>query len=78
MKRFRADDLTGRHVARKRDGAIGEVIAVDLAVPSRAHPGVWGKTVITIHYQDQLVQDAVGGDATGDLSWFRSHFKVLK
>lgn len=67
----------GRDVARKRDGAIGRVVDVALAVPQVARPGKWGKTIVTVRYRDEAVRREVGGDATGDLGWFRSHFKVL-
>lgn len=77
-KRFSAHDLTGRFVTRKRDGAAGEVIEVSDSHPSVAHPGPFFKTLIHIRLDDSTLREAAGGDMVGELSWFRSNFKVVK
>lgn len=68
----------GMRVQRKRDGAVGSIVGWKLAVPSVAHPGVYGKTIVTIRLDDAALRAAAGGDMTGDLSWARSNFKVIQ
>jgi hypothetical protein len=62
----------GTKVTRKRDGLTGTISERVLCVPSVAHPGIYGKTVLTIHFEDG------SHDSTGDLGWFRSNFKGVK
>lgn len=66
----------GTRVTRKRDGATGVVVDRRLAVPSVAHPGIYGKTVLGIRLDDVALAKAAGGDMVGDLSWFTSNFRV--
>ena len=66
----------GVRVTRKRDGAPGVVVNRSLCVPSVAHPGIYGKTVLSIRLDDAALAAAAGGDMVGDLSWFTSCFRV--
>jgi hypothetical protein len=67
----------GTLVVRKRDGAVGIIVKRELVVPLVAHPGHWGKTVVSIRLADDALRAAAGGDMAGDLSWARSNFKVV-
>ncbi len=66
----------GVRVTRKRDGAPGVVVERYLTVPSVAHPGIYGKTVLSIRLDDAELARMAGGDMAGDLSWFASNFRV--
>jgi hypothetical protein len=68
----------GTKVIRKRDGATGEIVYRELAVPSIAHPGVYGKITVSIRLDDDCLWKAAGGDMVGDLGWLKSLFKVAK
>jgi hypothetical protein len=74
MSNTRMRPAVGLLLSRRRDGALATVVAVELCVPSVSRPGVYGKTLVTVRYLDPAVAQAVGGDAAGDLAWFRSHF----
>jgi hypothetical protein len=65
----------GQQVRRKKDNELAIVLSVSLAVPSMAHPGPFGKTVVTLRLCNETLALAVGGDQTGDLSWFRQYWK---
>jgi hypothetical protein len=60
----------GTKVTGKWNGRTGTVVDRSLSVPSVAHPGIWGKTVVTVRFNDG------GFDATGDRGWFRSNFRT--
>jgi hypothetical protein len=66
----------GTRVTRKRDGATGTISSRALAVPSVAHPGVYGKTILGILLDDAALRQAAGGEMVGDLNWFTSNFRV--
>jgi hypothetical protein len=68
----------GTLVVRKRDGATGRVVDRRLAVPSVAHPGIYGKTLLSVRLDDTDLRKAAGGDMVGDLSWFASNFKAVR
>ena len=68
----------GERVARKRDGATGVIVGRTLVVPSVAHPGIYGKTVVSVRLDDTELAAKVGGDMDGDLGWLRSYFAVRK
>lgn len=68
----------GTRVTRKRDGATGTVTERQLVVPSVAHPGIYGKTTVTIRLDDEALRAKAGGDMTGDLGWANSNFKKEK
>ncbi len=68
----------GQRVERKRDGAAGVIVARSLAVPSVAHPGIYGKTVVSIRLDDQTLRANAGGDMVGDLSWLKSNFRITR
>ena len=64
----------GMVVRRKRDNARGVVVSQETSVPSVAHPGVYGKTIVSIRLDDPELRQSAGGDMTGDLSWLKSNF----
>jgi hypothetical protein len=66
----------GTRFERKRDGATGTVVDRFASVPSVAHPGIYGKTLLALRLDDETLRAAAGGDMTGDLSWFASLFRV--
>ena len=67
----------GTRVERKRDGATGVVVSRFLATSPIARPGIYGTTCLSIRLDDPDLALKAGGDMTGDLSWFRSNFKVV-
>jgi hypothetical protein len=67
----------GTRVERKRDKAQGAIVDRSLVVPSVAHPGIYGKTVLSIRLDDPQLRHNAGGDMVGDLSWFTSNFRVV-
>lgn len=69
--------LGGMAIVNKRDGGTATVVGVALSVPSVAHPGPWGKIIVTVRRDDPAEAAKRGGDQTGDLSWFKSEWKVL-
>lgn len=69
---------TGTKVIRKRDNATGVVTRIATATSSTAHPGPFGKTIISIMLDDQKLAKQAGGEMIGDRAWFKSFFKVVK
>jgi hypothetical protein len=68
----------GMKVIRKRDGATGIVTERSLCVPTVAHPGIYGKTIISVRLDDANLNRQAGGDQVGDLGWLKSNFKEQK
>ena len=66
----------GTKVIRKRDGATGMIVNRTLCVPSVAHPGIYGKTIVSIRLDNADWNSQAGGDQVGDLSWLKSNFMV--
>lgn len=66
----------GARVIRKRDGATGQIVSRDLAVPSTARPGVFGTTIVAVRLDDASLNRQAGGDQVGDLGWLKSYFAI--
>ncbi len=68
----------GTKVVRKQDGATGVIIERSLCVPSVAHPGIYGKTIVSVRLDNADWNRQAGGDQVGDLGWLKSNFKVIR
>ena len=68
----------GTKVERKRDRAMGAIIKRELCVPSVSHPGIYGKTIVTVRLDNADWNRQAGGDQVGDLGWLKSNFKIQK
>ncbi len=77
MSRLPADELLGRDVQRKSDGAFGRVTNVSDAFTG-SHSGHVFKKLVTISLRDRVLRARAGGPMVGDLGWFRSNFKVTR
>lgn len=77
MSRLRADELLGRDVTRKRDGAVGRVTNISDCFTG-SHSGHVFKTLVTVTLRDAALSKKAGGPMVGDLGWFRSNFKVTR
>lgn len=68
----------GTKVIRKRDGATGTIVSRSLSISSIAHPGIYGKTIVSVRLDNADWNGQAGGDQVGDLGWLKSYFKEAK